>query len=64
MTINSHITEFAGLPVVDVDPDRPAGVASDAVARRLRLRDSPEGGDLVDARKAGRNGARYIAVAE
>jgi hypothetical protein len=43
MTINSHITEFAGLPVANFDPDRPVDVAP-GVAWRLRLHDSPENG--------------------
>ncbi|MBE1492198.1 STM4015 family protein [Plantactinospora soyae] len=45
MTINSHITEFAGLPVVDFDPDRPVDAAPGTVAWRLRLDDGSEGGE-------------------
>ncbi|MGX7675126.1 STM4015 family protein [Plantactinospora sp. DSM 117369] len=49
MTINSHITEFAGLPVVDFQPDRLPDVAPDTVAWRLSLTDFPQGdGDFAD----------------
>ncbi|MEE6263726.1 STM4015 family protein [Plantactinospora sonchi] len=46
MTINSHLTEFAGLPVVPFDPDRPSAAAPDAVAWRLDL----EGPGLAEDR--------------
>ncbi|GIG89879.1 STM4015 family protein [Plantactinospora endophytica] len=42
MTINSHITEFAGLPVVDFDPAEPPTVAPGAAAWRLSLTDFPK----------------------
>jgi hypothetical protein len=45
MTINSHVTEFAGLPVVNFDPTRPLDATPGTVAWRLSLTDGPDSDD-------------------
>ena len=64
--------EFAGLPVVNFDPDRPVDAAPGAVAWRLRLSDGSESTDEFveldkgrlwrDVRVAGLHGGIYTST--